>query len=161
MHFGQFRLGLRTLKTGVSVMLIIVIFHFFQRPPFIAALSCIFALRETWDNTIHFSKIRLMSNTVGGAFALLFFWSRQATHNAPWVSMILLPIFVMVVIVILDAMNYNKGVIGGLAALLMISLTIPLNATTNYVFQRITDTFIGVIFAIAVNRYHVPKKQAE
>lgn len=72
--------------------------------------------------------------------------------------MILLPLLVIVVIVLLDGFNYNSGVIGAMAALLMISLNIPAGATIVYVIDRIIDTFIGVVIAIAINRFWSPKK---
>ncbi|MFR8086682.1 MAG: aromatic acid exporter family protein, partial [Leuconostoc gelidum] len=72
MQFGRFRIGLRTLKTALAVMIIITAFYFFHRPPFIAALASVFALRESWDKTLSFAKIRLVSNTVGGVLALIY-----------------------------------------------------------------------------------------
>lgn len=159
MKIGNFRLGLRTLKTAFAVMVIIVTFYFFNRPPFIAALAAVFALRETWETTLSFGKVRLISNAVGGALALLYFLIHQAANNAPWVSMVLLPLLVIVEIVLLDGFNYNTGVIGGLAALLMISLTISADETIFYVFERIMDTFIGVAVAILINRFGSPEKE--
>ncbi|WEV54256.1 aromatic acid exporter family protein [Leuconostocaceae bacterium ESL0723] len=157
MEFSAPRVGLRTLKTGLCVMVIIIAFHFLHRPPFVACLAAVFAMRESWENTLHYSKIRLMSNSVGGSLALVYFLIRQEGHNAPWVSMVVLPILVIITIVVLDSINYNNGVIGGLAALLMISLTIPLGATIDYVFERIVDTFIGVLIAIAINAPGAPR----
>lgn len=52
MQFGKFRLGLRTLKTALAVMLIITSFYFFNRPPFVACLAAVSALRESWDKKI-------------------------------------------------------------------------------------------------------------
>jgi len=156
MQFGKFRIGLRTLKTAMAVMLIITAFYFFKRPPFVAALASVFALRESWDKTLSFAKIRLISNMVGGLLALVYFMVHTSTSHAVWVSMIFLPFLVVVAIVFLDGFNYNSGVIGALAALLMISLNIPSGATVLYVIDRIADTFIGVFVAIAVNRFASP-----
>lgn len=157
MQFGRFRIGLRTLKTATAVMLIITTFYFLKRPPFVAALASVFALRESWDKTLSFAKIRLISNMVGGVLALIYFLVHTHTHNAVWVSMIFLPFLVVIAIVFLDGFNFNSGVIGALAALLMISLSIPTGATVLYVIDRIADTFIGVIVAIVVNRFASPE----
>lgn len=157
MQIGKFRLGLRTLKTAFAVMIIITSFYFFNRPPFVAALAAVFALRESWDKTLNFAKVRLISNTVGGGFALIYFIVREQTNHTPWTSMILLPLLVIVAIVLLDGFDYNSGVIGAMAALLMISLNIPAGATIVYVFERIVDTFIGVAVAILINRFGSPK----
>lgn len=159
MQFGRFRIGLRTLKTALAVMIIITVFYFFHRPPFVAALASVFALRESWDKTLSFAKIRLISNTVGGLLALIYFLVHAYTHHATWVSMIFLPFLVIIAIIFLDGFNFNSGVIGALAALLMISLNIPAGATVLYVIDRIIDTFIGVLVSIGVNRFASPKSK--
>ncbi len=120
-------------------------------------MASVFALRESWDKTLSFAKIRLVSNTVGGLLALIYFLVHAQTHNATWVSMIFLPLLVIIAIVFLDGFNFNSGVIGALAALLMISLNIPAGATVLYVIDRIIDTFIGVLVSIGVNRFASPK----
>lgn len=50
MKIGNYRIGMRTFKTGLSVMLCLLLFHFLDRePPMIAALSAVFGLREDWQ----------------------------------------------------------------------------------------------------------------
>ena len=49
------------------------------------------------------------------------------------------------------AMNNKAGVIGGVAAMLIITLSIPSGETILYVFARVFETFMGVFVAILVN----------
>ena len=49
------------------------------------------------------------------------------------------------------AMNNKSGVIGGVAAMLIITLSIPSGETVLYVFARVFETFMGVFAAILVN----------
>ena len=49
------------------------------------------------------------------------------------------------------AMNNKAGVIGGVSAMLIITLSIPAGETILYVFARIFETFMGVFVAIIVN----------
>ena len=161
MQFGRFRLGLRTIKTAIAVMIIVITFSLLHRPSFIAALAAVFALRDTWEKTLSFGKVRLISNALGGLLGLIYFIVNQATHQALWVQTILLPFFVIIAIVFLDAFNFNTGIIGAMAALLMISLAISPDHTYAYVIERILDTFIGVLVAIAINRFGTPTKKTE
>ena len=48
-------------------------------------------------------------------------------------------------------MNNKSGVIGGVAAMLIITLSIPNGETVLYVFARVFETFMGVFVAILVN----------
>ena len=49
------------------------------------------------------------------------------------------------------AMNNKAGVIGGVSAMLIITLSIPSGETVLYVFARVFETFMGVFVAILVN----------
>lgn len=155
----QIHVGMRTLKTAIVVMLVLLVYHFVDRPASVPALAAVFALREDWDNTIQFAKIRLLSNSVGGFFSLLYFLIREFTHHNSWMPIVIIPVFVICTIVILNALNCSLGIVGGLAALLLIALTIPMDATIDYVFLRIIDTFIGVLFAIGVNYFGIPEQE--
>ena len=49
------------------------------------------------------------------------------------------------------AMNNKAGVIGGVSALLIITLSVSEGDTIVYVFARIFETFLGVFVAMLVN----------
>jgi uncharacterized membrane protein YgaE (UPF0421/DUF939 family) len=162
MHFGRFRFGLRTFKTALAVMLIIIGFYLTDRgSPFIAALAAVFALREDFESTVSFGQVRIWSNAFGGGLALIYFAADHYFTGHPAVEIVLLPILLIIVIVVLDGLNYNSGIIGASAALLMIALTIPEGETIFYVLNRILDTFIGVIVAIVINRFASPDPEPE
>ncbi len=57
------------------------------------------------------------------------------------------------------AMNNKAGVIGGVSALLIITLSIPEGDTIVYVFARVFETFLGVFIAMLVN-YDVDRLRA-
>ena len=49
------------------------------------------------------------------------------------------------------AMNNKAGVIGGVSAMLIITLSIPTGETVLYVFARGFEPFMGVFVAMMVN----------
>ncbi|CAK8054410.1 FUSC family protein [Eupransor demetentiae] len=156
MNFFNVHIGLRTFKTGLTVMLIMLVYHFLHQPAFVPALAAVFALRENWANTMAFAKVRVISNIVGGGLAIFYYIIRQYTHNADWVSIILVPVLIMAGIIIHNKLDQSVGIVGGMAAFLMIALTIPMDATIGYVFLRVLDVFVGVFFAMVVNRFAMP-----
>ncbi|MDR3190560.1 MAG: aromatic acid exporter family protein [Lactobacillaceae bacterium] len=152
MTLGQFRFGKRTFKTGLAVFIVILGFTIFHRGnPMIASLAAIFSLRSDFETTIHFGKSRIIANTLGGLFAIVYIIIRDEFHNAPWVTVIVIPILLMLLIVLNDGIHNNTGIIGASAAFLMISLTVPVNETYVYAFDRVIDTFVGVAVAILMN----------
>lgn len=148
----QFKLGMRTLKSGLAVFLVILLFGFFSRQGAqIAALTAVFSLREDFDKSVHFGASRILGNSIGGAYALVFFILSQSFHEHPLVTLIVVPICVMLTIMTNVAMNNKSGIIGGVAALLIITLSIPSGNAIQYVFIRVFETFVGVFIAILVN----------
>ena len=150
---SQFKLGMRTFKTGIAVFLVLLIFGFFGWKGLqIGALTAVFSLREDFDKSVHFGTSRILGNSIGGFYALIFFLLNNFFHGAFWVTLLVVPICTMLTIMTNVAMNNKSGVIGGVAAMLIITLSIPSGET---VFVRVLleffETFMGVFVAILVN----------
>lgn len=149
---SKFKLGMRTLKTGLSVFWVLLIFHLFGWEGLqIGTLTAVFSLRESFDRSVHFGFSRIIGNSVGGFLSLLFFLINQLFHNQFWVTLVFVPIFTMLGIMINVSINNKSGIIGATAALLIITLSIPAGDTILYVFARVFETFCGVFVAILVN----------
>lgn len=150
--WSKFRLGMRTFKTGVAVFIVLLIFGLFGWKGLqIGALTAVFSLREDFDKSVHFGASRIMGNSIGGFYALLFFLLNTAFNNAFWVTLVFVPIVTMLTIMTNVAVNNKAGIIGGVSALLIITLSIPPGETVLYVFSRVFETFMGVFVAILVN----------
>lgn len=153
----KFKLGMRTVKSSLAVFLVILLFGIFGwEGTNIAALAAVFSLREDFDKSLHFGASRILGNSVGGVFALVFFLINQFFDGHFWVTLFGVPICVMLTIMTNVAMDNQAGIIGGVSAMLIITLSIPAGETVQYVFIRVLETFIGVFIAILVN-YDVDK----
>lgn len=152
MVFGRFRLGMRTMKTAIAVMLTILLFHFLDRgAPMIAALAAVFSLRQDLTTSVSFGKSRILGNSLGGALSIVYFVVQRFFDNSFLVELLLLPTLVVVVIVLSDGLNNNAGIISAIATMLLISLSIPRGESVYYALDRVIDTFIGTFIAIALN----------
>ena len=162
MIVGRFRLGMRTLKTAIAVMLCILLFQFFHRgSPMIACLAAVFSLRQDLNTSLSFGKSRIIGNTLGGFLALLYVLAQDYFPNQHLVELLLLPLLVIIVIVVSDGINNNAGIISATATLLMISLSIPQSDSFQYAMERVMDTFIGTFIAIGLNVFLQPKPAEE
>ena len=152
MNFGPLRLGSRTLKTALSVMLCILIFEILDRDaPMIACLAAIFALRQDLPSTINYGTYRIVGNTFGGLVAIFYFYVyRWLGHNFI-VELILIPLLVIFIIMIADAANLNVGIIGACATFFIIVLAVPADQTFWYAINRVFDTILGTVIALGVN----------
>ena len=82
MQIGRFRLGMRTIKTALAVMLCILLFHVTDRgSPLIAALAAVFSLRQDLTTSISFGRSRVLGNSLGGLLALIFYYIQAFFKN--------------------------------------------------------------------------------
>ncbi|MGY3778622.1 FUSC family protein [Isobaculum melis] len=161
MQFGQFRIGMRTFKTGVAVASCILIFALLGRgTPMIACLSAVFALRTDLEKTVQFGKNRTLGNTIGGIVALLYTLISRNLGDSLLLQVVGVPIAIILLIVICDGLNYNDGIIGAVSCCLIIIFTISSDQSIIYVVERVVDTFIGSFIAICVN-YLIPTPEAD
>ena len=143
---------MRTFKTGLAVFIILLLFGLFGWKGLqIGALTAVFSLREDFDKSVHFGTSRVLGNSIGGLYALLFFLINNLFHEQFWVTLLVVPICTMLTIMTNVAMNNKAGVIGGVSAMLIITLSIPTGETVLYVFARVFETFMGVFVAMLVN----------
>ena len=149
---AKFKLGMRTFKTGVAVFNVLLVFGLFGWKGLqIGALTAVFSLREDFDKSVHFGTSRILGNSIGGLYALLFFLINNLFHEQFWVTLLVVPLCTMLTIMTNVAMNNKAGVIGGVSAMLIITLSIPTGETVLYVFARVFETFMGVFVAMLVN----------
>ncbi|MGT2933767.1 FUSC family protein [Streptococcus catagoni] len=148
----KLKLGMRTFKTGLSVFIVLLLFHLFGLQGFqIGALTAVFSLRENLDKTLSFGVSRILGNSIGGVFAVLFYILQAIFQQQFWVTLVFVPILTMLTIMVNVSFNNQSGIIGAVAALLVITLSIPSGDTFMYVFSRVFETFCGVFIAILVN----------
>lgn len=148
----KFKLGMRTLKTGIAVFIVVLLFHLLGWHGMqIGTLTAVFSLREDFDKSVHFGLSRVVGNSIGGVLALFFLLINEFFHRHFFVTLFCIPLFAMLVIMVNVAIDNKAGVIGSIAAFLIISLSIPVGDTLLYAIARIFETFCGVFIAILVN----------
>lgn len=153
----QFKLGMRTLKSGIAVFLVILLFKVLGwQGTNIAALTAVFSLREDFDKSVHFGASRILGNSIGGFYAVLFFILSQLFNENFLITLFFVPICAMLTIMTNVAMNNRAGIIGAVSAMLIITLSVPSGGPIRYAIVRVFETFVGVFIAILVN-YDIEK----
>ena len=148
----KFRIGMRTFKTGLSVFFVLLLFILFDWEGLqIGALTAVFSLREDLDRTVSFGFSRILGNSIGGLLALVFYFFNALFQQHILVTLILVPILTMLTIMFNVAFNNKSGIIGAVAALLIITLSIPTGHTFICVSSRVFETLCEVFVAIWVN----------
>ncbi len=148
----KFKLGMRTLKTGIAVFLVILLFQLFGwEGTNIAALTAVFSLREDFGKSLDFGSSRILGNTIGGLYAIIYFIIDWIFPSHYLIALIFIPIVTMLTIMTNVSMDNKNGIIGSVSALLIITLSNPIGSSIQYALVRVFETFIGVFIAILVN----------
>ena len=155
------RPGWRILKTGLSLFICLIIYHFlFHRTnPMVACLATIFALRENTTSSVSFGKARIISNGCGGLMAFLCILIVYYPNYHYIKEVIFVPLALMLFIYLMTLIKNQSGIISGSAALLMIFFTSLTNEPLVSVCFRFADTIVGTLIAIFVNHFIHPMKK--
>lgn len=160
MKLGRFRIGMRTIKSSLAVMLCILLFHFTNRgEAMIAALAAVFSLRQDLPTTLSFGKSRIMGNIIGGSTAIAYFLIQSQLNQSFLVELFFVPLGVAFVIVLSDGINNHAGIISGVSTLLLITLSASGGEPLSFALQRVLDTFIGTVIAVGLNYIPLGKKE--
>ncbi|MDE5977600.1 MAG: FUSC family protein [Turicibacter sp.] len=144
-------LGLRTLKTGLAVMLTAMIgLTPLISNPFYAVIGTVFALQNTVKSSFLAGKNRLLGTVLGALIGYLF---ALAHLDHP----LYLGLAVIITIMCCNALKIATSVI--IAATVCTSILLGITSDQDpliYSLLRTTDTSIGIIVGIVVNYFIAP-----
>ncbi|MDN6258079.1 MAG: aromatic acid exporter family protein, partial [Tetragenococcus halophilus] len=126
MHIGigRFRLGMRTFKTALSVVVCVLLFHVLDRDnPLIATIAAVVSLRQDMTSTVSIGKERILGNTVGSVAAMVYLVVQHFFPHTLFLQLVLLPILVAIVVIFQDGIGNNSGIITGIATFILITLS--------------------------------------
>lgn len=154
------KIGLRTIKTGLSVFLCILISILFHRETYIvSALTAVFTLREDMMNTFKFGKHRVAGNIFGALSSLVAMFLFNFFGDGQMIQLIVMPLLIVLLITLLSHFGFQEGTVGACATLMTILFMIPTTESYSYAWDRIVDSFIGMGIAIGVN-HALPNKNS-
>lgn len=140
-------IGMRNVKTAVSVMICISIFQVLNRSyPFYACIAAVICMRNNQKDTLKVGKNRMIGTMIGGFVGYIF--SSQFKYNA-----ILIGIGISAVIYICNLLKKEASV--AIACIVFIAVMTNLKGQLPHIYaiNRVVDTFIGIIIAAIVNQY--------
>lgn len=156
--------GLRIIKTGLAVMISMVISHL--RPgsglPFYAAIAAIICMQQNVDDSFSIGINRVIGTIFGGLMGLVFLILIPDGSIPVFLDYLLVSIFATFIIWAMANVNRKSAV--SIAAIVFLSITInhsrdPGGLPVPFAASRVMDTLIGVLSAIVVNYGHFELKK--
>ena len=150
---NQLRIGMRNIKTGLSVFICILISFIFNRETYVvSSITAIFTLREDMYNTLKFGRHRVVGNVSGALFSIIAIFIFDQFGNGKLVQLITIPLLIITLIWFLTVTKSYEGTVGACATLLTILFMIPETQSYTYALARVVDSFIGMFVAFGINR---------
>ena len=138
------KMGMRTTKTGIAVMICVILGQFLIKNPFYAAAGCIISMQDTVKGSMKAGMNRVKGTILGGIIGFLIVLINPG-------EIILSGVGVMVTIYICNMFKLNKSILVACVTFLSIHLGIIDTNPAQYSFFRVLDTSIGVIIGVLIN----------
>ena len=149
---ARLHIGLRNVKTGLSVLVCVLLYHFLGREGVtLAAVSAIICMQDNVEKSLERGFNRLYGTSFGAVLGMVFLSIANRAGFA-WLTMALITAGVMLLILLCNALKHNDAIIIGCIVFLVIMIAEG-QAPLLYSANRLLDTTIGVFTAIAINRF--------
>lgn len=146
------KVGMRNIKTAIAVFISIILSKLFKMEyPFYAAIAAIISMQSSVEESFKTGRNRMLGTSIGAAVG--FVCALINPGNA-FVS----AIGIVIVIYLCNLIKWKEASSIGGVVFLAIMLNLKGNNPLWYSINRLLDTFLGIIVAIAVNYFIIPPK---
>ena len=144
---------MRNIKTAIAAALCALVYYFFDRSPAFACIGAIFGMGSDLSNSKLHGGNRLFGTVIGGFLGMALFRFYLIFYPEGGRSLLLVAlVFVGTVLLIWLCQSFwVGGVQPGGVVLCIILFNTPVDTYVSYALNRIVDTGIGVLAALAVN----------
>ncbi|MBV4415335.1 FUSC family protein [Clostridium tyrobutyricum] len=145
-------IGMRNIKTAISVMICMSLSYVFNREYiFYAVIASIIAMQSSVADSFKTGKNRMLGTVMGAVFGMIFAFISPG-------NIIFCGIGVIFIIYICDYLGWKKSVV--ISCIVFLGIMINLNGRSPVIYSmnRIIDTFIGIGVAVIINYFISPPK---
>ncbi|WP_373898159.1 aromatic acid exporter family protein [Haloimpatiens sp. FM7315] len=139
------KIGMRNLKTALSVFLCIVTLHVMKMPyPFYACIAAVICMQSSVFNSFKVGKNRMIGTSIGALIGLILALLSPE-------SSILTGIGIIIVIYLCNLLNKKNSITIGCIVFLAIMTNLKGQDPFKYSTTRLLETFVGIAIAVIVN----------
>ncbi|WP_315118534.1 aromatic acid exporter family protein [uncultured Clostridium sp.] len=145
------KVGMRNIKTSISVVLCVVLFKLLNREyPFFACIAAVVTLQHSVSDSFKAGQNRLIGTVIGATTGLIFSYLPQFNF---WIHIVYIGLGICMVIYLCNIFDKNDSI--SIACIVFSAIMTNLKGVPSYVYvvNRTIDTFIGIIISILVNKY--------
>lgn len=146
------KIGMRNIKTAISVFLCMIILKAFQNTsPFYACIAAVITMQGTVHGSFTSGKSRMIGTIIGATWGLIF--ALISPNN-----MFLTSIGIIFIIYFLNFFDESDSISIACVVFLAIMINVNQDNALIYSFERAIETFMGISIAVLVNYLIFPPK---
>ena len=140
------RIGMRTIKTGISITICALLSPFLVQNPSSSAVACLLSMQDTVSGSLSTGLHRIIGTILGGIIGFIIL---SIFPGNP----LLCGLGVILTIHTCNTLNLNKSISIACITFLTIQMgySESLMGAFYYSFNRVLDTCVGVIISVVVN----------
>ena len=153
-------IGMRNVKTAFATTLCALVYFFFDRSPAFACIGAIFGMgSDMRDSKMHGGN-RLFGTIIGGFLGMALFRVYLIFYPQGGGRFLLVPLMCVgtILLILLCQKFWIGGIQPGGVVLSLLLFNTPVDTYVSYALNRIVDTAVGVIVALAIN-YFLPRER--
>ncbi|MCM1061302.1 MAG: HAD hydrolase family protein [Eubacterium sp.] len=159
-------IGARIIKSSAGVALCMAMYFIRSMTPlgggmpFYSALAVLWCMQPYAETTKTMAKQRATGTLIGAAYGLAFLLIVR-TANITDIMVIYLFASVIIVPIIYTTVLLNRKNASFFSCVVFLSIAITHSFDSDpylFVFNRVLDTFVGILAGILLNNFHLPKK---
>ncbi len=146
--------GMRAIKTVLSVFICFIISYFRDASPFYSAIAAVVSMKEDHETGLTEGKTRLKGTIIGGIYGLiclLFIDYVDFINTNIYLEFLVFSLF-LIPIIYSNLKIKSSGSVS-LSCIVFLSIVVSDKAVSPYirVYERTLETFIGVIVSVLIN----------
>jgi len=154
----NYRIGMRVVKTVVSVMICMIISLFTENmnSMSISAVTALVTIRATQGETIRSGVLRVLGTIIGGAFGILtVLIGLLLPHYSDGLYVLVIPVMLLIDLYLCNLLNMQDTCQISCVVIIIIAANVNLDTSIGSAFMltllRLRDTFIGAVIATLMN----------
>lgn len=148
------KIGMRNIKTALSVFFCIFVYNFLEgRDAFYACVAAVMCMQSTLENTKKVGMERILGTLIGGIMGIIFLFFDKILLLEQY-TFLLVSIGIIPLIYICTL--FNRGGAVPITCIVFISILFYHRDSSNsyiYAINRIIDTGFGIAVAMLINKY--------
>jgi uncharacterized membrane protein YgaE (UPF0421/DUF939 family) len=149
------KIGMRNIKTAISVFLCIIILRAFHNTiPFYACIAAVITMQSTVHDSFTTGKNRIIGTIIGAIFGFIF--ALISPNNV-----FLTSLGIVFVIYFSNLFNMENSISIACVVFLAIMTNLKQDTPLAYSFSRVFETFIGIFISVLINYLISPPRHLD